>query len=42
MSRTLFPSIRSDTGYNTMQQPAAQVSLADNFRPRSADSTLGP
>ncbi|KAH8732347.1 hypothetical protein GQ44DRAFT_178203 [Phaeosphaeriaceae sp. PMI808] len=24
MSRTLYPSIRSDTGYNTMQQPTAQ------------------
>lgn len=29
MSRTLYPSIRSDTGYNTMQQPGAQVSYAD-------------
>ena len=39
MSRTLYPSIRSDTGYNTMQQPGAQVSHADSLAPPlAADS----
>ena len=28
MSRIIYPSIRSDTGYN-MQQPAAQVSFRE-------------
>lgn len=37
MSRTIYPSIRSDTAY-TMQQPAAQVSRADGVLPPPADS----
>lgn len=31
MSRTLYPSIRSDAGYKNMQQSGAQVSGADCF-----------